>query len=124
MRIVFDQGTPAPLRRALSGLTVATAFELGWSNLAHGDLLQQAEAQFDLLITTDQDLRYQQNLAGRRLAILVFPEPAGERIFRLSEPAISQEPVLTCSTDEGWDFHSQAKCQGRSQSRGPQTIDH
>jgi predicted nuclease of predicted toxin-antitoxin system len=73
MRIVFDQGTPAPLRRVLSGHTVATAFELGWSNLANGNLLEQAEAQFDLLITTDQNLHYQQNLAGRRLAILVLP---------------------------------------------------
>jgi hypothetical protein len=73
MRIVFDQGTPAPLRRALAGHAVATAFELGWSDLANGDLLQQAEAQSDLLITTDQNLRYQQNLAGRRLAILVQP---------------------------------------------------
>ena len=73
MRIVFDQGTPAPLRWALSGHDVATAFELGWSDLANGNLLQQAEAQFDLLITTDQNLRYQQKLAGRRLAILVLP---------------------------------------------------
>ena len=73
MRIVFDQGTPAPLRRALSGHSVATAFELGWSGLANGDLLQQAEVQFDLLITTDQNLRHQQNLGGRRLAILVLP---------------------------------------------------
>ena len=52
---------------------MATAFELGWSDLANGNLLQQAEAQFDLLITTDQNLRYQQNLARRRLAILVLP---------------------------------------------------
>jgi hypothetical protein len=73
MRIVFDQGTPAPLRRALSGHVITTAFELGWSDLANGDLLEHAEAQFDLLITTDQNLRYQQNLAGRRLAVLVLP---------------------------------------------------
>jgi len=73
MRIVFDQGTPAPLRPAFAGHDVATAFELGWSDLANGDLLQQAEARFDLLITTDQNLRYQQKLAGRRLAILVLP---------------------------------------------------
>ena len=73
MRIVFDQGTPAPLRRALSGHSVSTAFELGWSSLANGDLLREAEAQFDLLITTDQNLQYQQNLAGRRLAVLVLP---------------------------------------------------
>ena len=73
MRIIFDQGTPAPLRRALSAHTVGTAFELGWSSLANGDLLREAEAQFDVLITTDQNLRYQQNLADRRLAILVPP---------------------------------------------------
>jgi predicted nuclease of predicted toxin-antitoxin system len=73
MRIVFDQGTPAPLRRALADHVLATAFDLGRSDLANGDLLQQAEAQFDLLITTDQNLRSQQNLAGRRLAILVLP---------------------------------------------------
>ena len=73
MRIVFDQGTPEPLRRALSGHSVATAFELGWYSLANGDLLREAEVQFDLLITTDQNLRYQQNLSGRRLAILVLP---------------------------------------------------
>ena len=73
MRIVFDQGTPAPLRRDLPGHTVATAFELGWSGLANGDLLEQSEAQFDLLITTDQNLRYQQNLVARQPAILVLP---------------------------------------------------
>jgi hypothetical protein len=52
---------------------VATAFELGWSGLANGDLLEQSEAQFDLLITTDQNLRYQQNLVARQPAILVLP---------------------------------------------------
>jgi hypothetical protein len=73
MRVLFDQGTPAPLRRSFSGHSVATAFELGWADLSNGDLLREAEAQFDLLVTTDQNLRYQQNLAGRRLAILVLP---------------------------------------------------
>jgi len=46
---------------------------MGWSDLANGDLLAKAESQFDLIITTDQNLRYQQNLKGRRLAILVLP---------------------------------------------------
>ncbi len=73
MRILFDHGTPAPLRVALAPHFVATAFELGWASLDNGDLLREAEAQLDLLITTDQNLRYQQNLAGRRLAILVLP---------------------------------------------------
>ena len=73
MRILFDHGTPVPLRRELRGHTVSTAFELGWTELDNGLLLSQAEAQFDVLITTDQNLRCQQNLSGRRLAILVLP---------------------------------------------------
>ena len=72
MRILFDQGTPVPLREHLNSHTVATAFELGWSNLTNGELLAAAEGSFDLLVTTDQQIRYQQNLSGRRLAILVL----------------------------------------------------
>jgi predicted nuclease of predicted toxin-antitoxin system len=74
MRILFDQGTPAPLRHALAGHSVETAHERGWSSLSNGDLLIAAEnAAFDVFVTTDQELRYQQNLTGRRLAILVLP---------------------------------------------------
>jgi hypothetical protein len=73
LRVLFDQGTPVPLRRALSSHTVSTAFEMGWAVLDNGELLNAAEAAFDVLITTDQNLRYQQNLGGRRLAILVLP---------------------------------------------------
>lgn len=72
MRILFDQGTPVPLRDYLIGHTVETAFELGWSTLENGELLAAAEDSFDLMITTDQNLRYQQNLAGRNLSILVL----------------------------------------------------
>lgn len=73
MRILFDQGTPAPLRAFLKNHDVKTAAEVGWAALTNGQLLDAAEREFDLLITTDQGLRYQQNLAGRRLAILVLP---------------------------------------------------
>jgi predicted nuclease of predicted toxin-antitoxin system len=74
MKILFDQGTPVPLRRALAGHAVTTAFERGWSNLENGDLIRAAEAErFDAMITTDQNLKYQQNLRGRELAILVLP---------------------------------------------------
>ena len=59
--------------RVLASHQVSTAFEMGWSNLENGDLLRAAEGQFEMLITTDQNLRYQQNLDGRRLAILVLP---------------------------------------------------
>ena len=80
MRILFDQGTPVPLREHLGNHSVATAFELGWSTLKNGELLAAAEVVFDLLITTDQQIRYQQNLAGRRLAILVLPTTSWPRL--------------------------------------------
>ena len=73
MRILFDQGTPAPLRHILAGHTVSTAYEMGWARLENGDLLNAAEASFDAFITTDQNLRHQQDLSGRSLAILVLP---------------------------------------------------
>jgi len=73
MQVLFDQGTPAPLRHVLSAHSVSTAYEMGWSSLSNGDLLRIAEVHFDLLLTTDQNLRYQQDLTGRRIAILVLP---------------------------------------------------
>jgi hypothetical protein len=73
MKILFDHGTPAPLRPRLAGHEISTAYEMGWATLSNGDLLAAAEKSFDAFITTDQNLRYQQNLAGRWLAILVLP---------------------------------------------------
>lgn len=80
MRILFDQGTPVPLRNHLTGHVIETAFELGWSTLENGALLAVAEDSFDLLITTDQKLRYQQNLVGRKLGILVLMTTSWPRI--------------------------------------------
>jgi len=73
MQILFDQGTPAPLRNAFAGNDVATVYEVGWSSFSNGELLAQAESIYDVFVTTDQNLRYQQNLTGRKLAILVLP---------------------------------------------------
>ena len=73
MKIFFDQGTPAPLRRILKGHTVSTAYEMGWGSLDNGKLLTAADAKFDVLVTTDKNLRYQQNLERRHLAILILP---------------------------------------------------
>jgi hypothetical protein len=73
MKILFDQGTPAPLRNHLPGHEIKTAFECGWQELENGDLLSSAEAGgFEVLVTTDQNLRYQQNMAARRIAIVVI----------------------------------------------------
>ena len=73
MKVLFDQGTPAPLRRALVAHIVETANERGWSELQNGDLIAAAEAAgFEVFVTTDRNLKYQQNLTGRRLAIVVL----------------------------------------------------
>jgi hypothetical protein len=80
VRILLDQGTPAPLRRALAGHSVATAYEEGWDTLSNGELLAAAERSFDAFVTTDQNLPYQQNLTGRRLAILVLPTTSWPRL--------------------------------------------
>jgi hypothetical protein len=80
MRILFDQGTPVPLKQHFPDHQVQTAFELGWSRLTNGDLLVAAEKQFDVIVTTDQNLRSQQSLAGRRLAVLVMPTTSWPRL--------------------------------------------
>ena len=84
MRVVFDQGTPVPLRDHLSPHQISTAYELGWSNLNNGELLQQAESHgFDVLVTTDQNLKYQQNLAHRTIAIVVLGATSWPRIQKV-----------------------------------------
>jgi hypothetical protein len=73
MLVLFDQGTPVPLRQFLTGHTIRTATEQRWTTLENGQVLDAAEAAgFDLLLTTDQNIRYQQNLASRRIAIVVL----------------------------------------------------
>ncbi len=81
MKILFDQGTPVPLRQHLAGHAVDTAFERGWSDLHNGELLDRAESEgYQLLITTDQNLPYQQNLAARSLAVLVLMSTSWPRL--------------------------------------------
>ena len=73
MRILFDHGTPAPLQSFLTGHTVREAKAQGWDTFKNGDLLIAAEAAgFDVLVTTDKNMRYQQNLTGRTIAIIVL----------------------------------------------------
>ena len=90
MRILFDQGTPAPLREYLPKHEITTTRELAWHELKNGDLLTKAEAAgFEAFVTTDQNLKYQQNLPGRRLAIAVLMTTSWPRIARHSE-AVAQ----------------------------------
>ena len=73
MRILFDQGTPVTIRNALKGHAVRTAHELGWNAPSNGELLRVAEeAGFHVLLTTDTSLPHQQNLEGRKLAVVIL----------------------------------------------------
>lgn len=84
MRVLFDQGTPVPLRNALSRHEVSTAHELGWATLDNGDLLDAAERSgFDVFVTTDSNLRHQRNLRARKLAIVVLSSTSWPRIQRV-----------------------------------------
>jgi len=88
VKVLFDQGTPAPLRHALTSHEVTTAHEKGWSQLQNGDLISAAEAAgFEVFVTTDKNLKYQQNLSGRRLAIVVLLSTSWPRI-RAHLPAV------------------------------------
>src|SRR4051812_6519580 len=73
MRILFDQGTPLPLRKFLIGHEVRTTFRMGWAKLKNGDLINVAECDFDLIITTDKNWKYQQRVVSRGIAIAVLP---------------------------------------------------
>jgi len=70
MRILLDECVPWPMHRLLSGHACSSVQDRGWGGIKNGELLQRAEGKFDLFITSDQNLRYQQNLAGRPIAIL------------------------------------------------------
>ena|SRR5579863_9870998 len=73
MFILFDHSTPAPLRYALKGHVIVEAVERGWERLVNGVLLDAAEAAgFELFVTADKNIRYQQNLLGRKIAIVVL----------------------------------------------------
>jgi hypothetical protein len=80
MRILFDHGTPSGIAGSLAGHEVTEAIERGWNRISNGALLKMAEeAGFDLLLTTDKRIRYQQNLTGRKIAIVAL----GNSIWRV-----------------------------------------
>ncbi len=73
MRFLFDRNVPDPLRHHLSKHTVKTAEEMQWERLENGDLLKAAEtAGFEVMVTADQNIQYQQNLTKRQIALVVL----------------------------------------------------
>jgi hypothetical protein len=81
---------PAPLAKHLAAHQVSTAYELGWGSLKNGELLQQAEINgFEVLVTTDQNLRYQQNLSDRKIAIVVLTSTSWPRIQKAARATVA-----------------------------------
>lgn len=83
MRILLDECTPRVVKKRLPTLAISTVQEMGWSGVRNGELLDRAEPQFDVLVTTDKNLRYQQNLAGRHIAIVLLPSNQVPMIVKL-----------------------------------------
>src|SRR5690348_5326685 len=89
MRVLFDNGTPRGVAAALTEYIVEEARSRGWDTLSNGELLDAAEAAgFDVLVTTDRNLRYQQNLADRKIANVVL-DKARWRLIRRRLPEIA-----------------------------------
>ena len=85
MLILLDNGCPRGIARFLPGHTVAECREYGWDSTGNGELLGAAEATgFEVLLTTDKNIRYQQNLTGRKIAIVVL----GKGRWRLIRPML------------------------------------
>jgi uncharacterized protein DUF5615 len=73
VKILFDANTPAPLARFLRGHDVVRVDELGWQGLENGDLLNAAQGSgFDLLLTCDQGIPYEQNLSTRKISLVIL----------------------------------------------------
>jgi len=94
MRVLLDACVPRPLRKFLPDHTVHTAQEMGWGQLKNGALLQAVEPQFDAFLTSDQNLKYQQNIAGRKLAILVLPTNDWPTLKRLADKIATKVAAL------------------------------
>jgi hypothetical protein len=83
VKILLDESVPRLLKLRLSQLNISTVQEMRWAGVQNGELLRRAEEHFDVLITADRNLRYQQNLSGRKLAILVLPSNEIPLVTRL-----------------------------------------
>ncbi len=73
MKIIIDECVPHIVKKRLPHRQIKTVQELGWSGVKNGELLKLVETDFDVFVTSDKNLSYQQNLANRKTAILLLP---------------------------------------------------
>jgi hypothetical protein len=78
MRVLLDECVPRALRSDISGHEVKTVADAGWAGVKNGELLRLAVAEFDVLITVDRNLEYQQNFEGLSLAVIVIHAPSND----------------------------------------------
>jgi predicted nuclease of predicted toxin-antitoxin system len=91
MRILLDECVPRKLRGELPGHDVKTVAEMGWAGTKNRVLLQRAAAEFDVLLTVDQGIPYQQNLAGLPFAVVIIKAPSNDiNDLRPKMPAVLQ----------------------------------
>jgi hypothetical protein len=96
MLILFDHGAPRSIARWLHGHTVIPTIARGWDRLAKGALLKAAEeAGFDLLLPTDKDIQYQQNLKGRRIAIVILGNSQRPAVHRYIDRVVAAVNAAT-----------------------------
>jgi len=89
MRVLLDECVPRALGRELAGHDVKTVAEAGWAGVKNGELLQLAAGQFDVLLTVDRNLEYQQNFAGVSLAVIILHAPSNDvTVLRPLMPAV------------------------------------
>ena len=91
MRVLFDECFPRALRRELPGHDVKTIQEAGWAGVKNGELLRLATGHFDVLLTVDRNLEYQQNFSGLKLAVVVIEAPSNDvSVLRPLMPAVRE----------------------------------
>jgi hypothetical protein len=87
MRVLIDESLPIELKDALTGFEVSTVKEMGWRGLKNGELLKRTDELFDVLITADKNLRYQQNLRRFKLTFIIFPSNHFEIVLKFGTRA-------------------------------------
>ena len=99
MHVLLDECLPRKLKNELSGVTVRTVPDMGWAGTKNGALLRLAESQFDVFITADQNVEYQQNLRSSLLGIVVLIAP--DTRFAALQPLMRQVQQALASIQPG-----------------------
>lgn len=86
-RVLFDEDVPRPLRRDLEGFEIHTVVEAGWSGVQNGELLRRVEGRYDVLLTADRNLRFQQTIGKLQIGVVVLA--AGSTKLRDLQPLVS-----------------------------------